>query len=68
LRDDYFSSISRAVSLWLIRTTDALLDRLDRNQERTTLSRMDERELQDIGLARTDIGRAMTTDRHRNSV
>jgi uncharacterized protein YjiS (DUF1127 family) len=53
--DDYFSSISRYLGAWAVRAIDSILERIERVQDRSALARMDDRELKDIGLTRTDI-------------
>ncbi|HEY1720332.1 MAG TPA: DUF1127 domain-containing protein [Magnetospirillaceae bacterium] len=54
---DYFSSIHHKTSMWLIRFVDSILEGMERRRDRAALARMSNRDLQDIGLARTDIDR-----------
>lgn len=68
MKDDYFSSISRKIGTWAVHLVDVLLDRLEHSREHAALARMDCRELQDIGLTRSDIDRVMTTKRARKPI
>jgi len=54
--DEAFSSTIGRVEAGLIVVVDAVLDFLDDQRERATLMRLDDRQLKDIGLTRTDIG------------
>jgi uncharacterized protein YjiS (DUF1127 family) len=57
--DDHFSSQRQKILSLLIALFDSLLEKTERRRERVALSRMDRRELQDIGLTHGDIARVM---------
>lgn len=45
------------LSLWLVATSDRLLDRLDRHRQIRQLHSWDDRMLRDIGISRCDLDR-----------
>ncbi len=64
-RGDLFSSLVRQATMGLINLMDWVLNRLENSRDRAVLARMEERELKDIGLTRSDIERTSTTMPHR---
>jgi len=55
--DELASSVNRRANRALIALFDSILDGCDRRRELAELSRMDQRSLSDLGLARADLER-----------